>query len=132
MEIINTFFRNFYVSFPKKRTKLCWITTGIKTPCNIKRKLYLLCRDSNDPKLKTQYRYYCKTLSEVVAAAKKVYYNNKFVNSNNKPKTTWSIIKTITNNKNNCKNILMMQIDGKITSHYQTIAEKFNRYYVCR
>ena len=103
-----------------------------KTPCNNKRKLCLLCRYSNDPKLKTEDRNYCKTLSEVVAAAKKVYYNNKFVNSNNKPKTTWSIIKTITNNKNNCKNILMMQIDGKITSHYQTIAEKFNRYYVCR
>lgn len=24
----------------------------------------------------------------------------------------------------------MMQIDGKVTSHYQTIAEKFNHYYV--
>jgi len=59
-----------------------------------------------------------------------MYYNNKLANSNNKPKTAWSIIKTITNNKKNCNNILMMHIDGKITTHYQTIAEKFNHYYV--
>jgi len=56
-----------------------------------------------------------------------MYYNNKLANSD---KTTWSIIKTITNNKKNCNNILMMQIDGKVTTNYQTTAEKFNHYYV--
>jgi len=59
-----------------------------------------------------------------------MYYNNKLANSTSKPKTTWSIIKTITNNKNNLNNILMMEIDGKTTTHHQTIAEKFNNYYV--
>ena len=39
--------------------------------CNNKRKLYLLCRESNDPKLKTHYRNYCKTLNKVITAAKK-------------------------------------------------------------
>jgi hypothetical protein len=48
----------------------------------------------------------------------------------NKPKTTWSIVKTITNNKKNFNNILMIEIDGKITTHQQTNAEKFNNYYV--
>jgi hypothetical protein len=59
-----------------------------------------------------------------------MYYNNKLANSTNKPKTTWSITKTITNNKKNHYNILMMEIDGQIITHYQTIAEKFNNYYV--
>ena len=59
-----------------------------------------------------------------------MYYNNKLANSTNKPKTTWSIIKTITSNKNNPTGILMMEIDGKITTHHQTIAEEFNNYYV--
>ena len=45
-----------------------------------------------------------------------MYYNNKLANSTNKPKTTCSIIKTITNNKKNLSNILMMETDGKITS----------------
>jgi hypothetical protein len=43
-------------------------------------------------------------------------YCNKLANSTNKPKTTWSIIKTVTNNKKNCNDILLMEIDGKITS----------------
>ena len=41
-------------------------------------------------------------------------------------KTTWSIVKTITNDKKILNNILMMEIDGKVTTHCQTIAEKFN------
>jgi hypothetical protein len=59
-----------------------------------------------------------------------LYYSKKLANSTNKPKTTWSIIKTITNNKKNFNNILMAEIDGKIMTHYQTIAEKLNNYYV--
>ena len=58
-----------------------------------------------------------------------MYYNNKLANSSNKPKTTWTIIK-ITNIKKNCKNVLMMKIDGKVTTHYQTIAKKFHHYYI--
>ena len=85
---LNTFLRNFYASFPKKRTKTmqnsnAWMTTGIKTSCNNKRKLCLLCRESNDPKLKTLYRNYCKTLSKVITAAKKMYYNNLEYHKNN-------------------------------------------------
>jgi len=39
---LNTFFRKFYASFPKKRTKFmqnlkAWLTTGIKTSCHNKR-----------------------------------------------------------------------------------------------
>jgi len=80
--------------------------------------------------LKIYYKNYCKIPSNVIILAKKLYYSKKLANSTNKPKTTWSIIKTITNNKKNFNNILMAEIDGKITTHYQTIAEKLNNYYV--
>jgi len=68
---LNTFIRTFNASFPKKRTKLrqnskAWLTTGIKTSCNNKRKLYLLYRESNDPNLKIYYKNYCKILSKVI------------------------------------------------------------------
>ena len=59
-----------------------------------------------------------------------MFYNNKLADSTNKPKTTWSIIKTITNNIKNFNNILMMEIDGNITTHHQTTAEKFSNYYI--
>jgi hypothetical protein len=48
---LNTFLRLFYASFPIQRTKIKqnskdWLTTGIKTSCSNKRKLYLLCREN--------------------------------------------------------------------------------------
>ncbi len=52
-----------------------------------------------------------------------MHYNDKLANSTNKPKTTWNIIKTITNNKKNPNNISLMEIDGKTTTHRQTVAE---------
>jgi hypothetical protein len=115
----------FMLVFPQKQQTLqnsnTWMTNGIKNSCNNHRKLYLVSRESNDRKLKTHYRNYCKILSKVITAAKKVYYNNKLADSNNQHKTTWSIMKIIINNMKNCNNILMMQIDGKITSHYITL-----------
>ena len=52
-----------------------------------------------------------------------MYFNNKLVNSTNKPKTTWNIIKTVTNNKKNPNEILKIEINGKIATHHKTIAE---------
>jgi hypothetical protein len=132
---LNTFLRLFYTSFPKTRANIKhnpkdWLTNGIKTSCSTKRRLYLLCRESNDAKIKAHYKKYCKIPSSVITLAKKMNYDNKLANSNNKPKTTWSIIKSINNNKTNFKNIPMIQIDGKTTTYYQTIVEKFNNYYI--
>jgi hypothetical protein len=39
-------------------------------------------------------------------------------------------MKTNTNNNKNLNNVLMMDVDGQITTHRQTIAEKCNDYYV--
>ena len=136
--IFKYFPQEIYASLKKKKThktkvtqnSKAWLTTGIKTSCSNKRKLYLLYRKSNDPKLKIYYKNYFKILSKIIILAKKLYYSNKLANSTIKPKTTCSIIKTIINNKKNPNNILMMKIDGKITTHHQTIAEKFNNYYV--
>jgi hypothetical protein len=66
------------VVFPLKNSN-AWIIAGMKKSCNTKSNLYLLCREKNDPKLKTYYRNYCKTLSKVITSAKKMYYNNKLV-----------------------------------------------------
>jgi hypothetical protein len=92
-KFLNTFLIHFYASFPKKRMKLihnpkAWITTGIKISCNNKRKLYLICRESNDPELKTYYKNYGKILSKVIITATKLYYSNKLSNSENKSKMT--------------------------------------------
>ncbi len=100
-----------------------WLTTGIKISSNNKRKLYLLNWESTDHNLKMYCKNYCKILSKVITSAKKMYYSNKLANSTNKPKTTQNIIKTITNNKKNPNNISLKEIDGKTTTHRQTVAE---------
>jgi hypothetical protein len=51
-----------------------WLTTGIKITCSNKRKLYLLYRKSNNPKLKIYYKNYCKVLPKVIILAKKKMY----------------------------------------------------------
>ena len=101
---LNTYLRIFYASFPVIKSKnsyqsKSWITTGIKISCANKRKLYLNYRNSNDPYYKEYYKKYCHILSTVIMSAKKLYYNKLISNSNNKQKTTWNIVKSITNSK---------------------------------
>ena len=125
----------FNASFPVKRTQSeqCdnkWITAGIRTSCNNKRKLYLLYKENNNTKLKNHYKEYCKLLTKFIILAKKSYYITKLTNSANKTKTTWNIIKTLTNNQRELNNMLMMEIEGKLTTHHQKLAENFNTYYI--
>ena len=54
-----------------------------------------------------------------------MYYNNKLAISDSKTKTTCSFIHTITNNKKNGNSILIMKVDGRITTYYQSRADKF-------
>ena len=59
-------------------------------------------------------------------SAKKLYYNKLLLKSNNKPNTTWNIVKTITNNKNTINNISTMNIKDKLSSNPLAIANAFN------
>ena len=45
------------------------------------------------------YKKYTKILSDVVKTAKYKYYNQLLLNANNKSKTAWNIIKSVTNKK---------------------------------
>jgi hypothetical protein len=105
-DMFNSFFNNYITifnsSFPlqtvmtkKNLIKNKWITNGIKIFCNTKRKLYLIYRQRHNEEIKRHYQLYSKILANVLREAKKVYYNKKFLKSNNKSKTTWNIIKEI-------------------------------------
>jgi hypothetical protein len=62
-------------------------------------------------------------------SAKKLYCNKLLLNSNKKPKTTWNIVKTITNNKNTNSNVSTMNIKDKLSSNPLVIANAFNTYF---
>ena len=73
--------------------------TGIKISSQHKRDLYLLCRSTNNPKLKKHYKTYCRILSNVIKTAKKLYYNKLITDSSNKAKSIWNIVKMETKKK---------------------------------
>ena len=58
--------------------------------------------------------------------AKKLYYNRRLLNSNNKSETTWNIVKTIINNKNINNNISTVNIKDKLSTNPLAIANAFN------
>jgi hypothetical protein len=60
--------------------------------------------------------------------AKKLYYNKLIFKSNNKTKTVWNIVKSITNNGDS-SNIFSMNIEDKVSSNSLTIANAVNSYF---
>jgi len=90
----------------------------------------LLNMHSNNPTLKEHYKAYCQTLSKVIMLAKKLDYNNLINKSNNKPKTTWNIVRTITNNGKVKNNRTTMNVKNKFINNPVTIANAFNKYLV--
>jgi len=85
---VNTYIRIFYTSFPLKQENNLknlkpWVTKGIKISCLSKRRLYLKCRNSDSPTLKTHYKRYCGILSKIIIA-KISYYNNLILNTDDK------------------------------------------------
>jgi hypothetical protein len=66
---LNIFLRLFNTSFlksiikPHITKKNLLISSSVKTKCNIKRHLYMMSRNSNDPNIKSCYKTYCKTLA---------------------------------------------------------------------
>ena len=105
------------------------LTTGIRISCTNKRKLFVTYRCSKDPSFKLYYKKYCMILFSVIAAAKKMYFDELILKSTNKCKTTWNIVKTVTNNGNNPNNIASMNINNNLISNPVTIANAFNAYF---
>ena len=62
--------------------------------------------------------------------AKKLHYNNPISKSNNKPKTTWNIVRTITSNRNTNNNITTMNAKNKCSSNSLKIANAFNSHFL--
>jgi potassium voltage-gated channel Eag-related subfamily H protein 8 len=130
-KFLNTYLRVFYASFPLIKVKTFqstkpWITKGIKISCLHKRQLYLIYRSSDNMDLKNYYKRYCQILSKVIITAKNLYYNKLISQANNKQKTTWNIINTLTNKRTSNEND-PINTNGKPSTN---TANAFNTYFV--
>jgi len=58
------------------------------------------------------------------------HYNKLIADSTNKARTTWDIIRKITNNSKSNHAILLINIDGKLCSNNHIIANTLNNYFI--
>jgi hypothetical protein len=93
-------------------------------------KLFVISKNSNNPNLKSNYKKYCKVLSEVIKLAKKDHFDNLISNSKNKMETTCSIVKTDTRSKVNVNNIALMNVNDNLTNDRQIMLNEFNKYFL--
>ena len=132
---LNTYLRIFNSTFPYKRiypnrNRNAWITKGIKISCKRKEALYILSKNTQNPKLRSHYKTYSKILSEVIRTAKKeMHYHNLLSRSHNKVKTIWNFVK-VEINKQNRNNVPPLNIEGSPANDYQELACVFNEYFI--
>ena len=87
---------------------------GIKISINHKRGLYLSSTNSKNPKLKEDYKLYCKLLSKVIKEAKILQYMKQILTSYNKTRTTWNIVKSKIGKRRGSEEISLLCVNGKL------------------
>ena len=131
---LDTCLKIFYASFPIVKPKQAhkpkpWVTKGIKISCANKRKLYLTYRNSNNPSRKERCKKYCRILSKVKETSKKQHYNTLILNSKDRQKTAWKVIKTLTNYPEHTgSNTSSVNINGKLSHCPLPTANAFSTY----
>jgi hypothetical protein len=61
--------------------------------------------------------------------AKKEHFDTLILKSTNRSRTTWNIVKTVTNNRITTSNTQTMNINNKLTTNPSIIANAFNTYF---
>ena len=69
-------------------------------------------------------------MSSVISTAKKMHFDKMILNSTNKPKTTWNIVKTISNRVTTPNNFAAIKINDIPTNNPFTIVNAFNSYFL--
>jgi Notch-like protein len=135
---LNIFLWYVHASFPTSLANShitknnMWITSNIKTKCNIKRYLYQIKWNSNDPSIRKLYKLYCTSLARSILKTTCCYYDQQIIDSNGRIKSTWNIVKTLSGNNSY---IDILPTSNSISSTNATpctnptnIAESFNEY----
>ena len=92
--------------------------------------MYLLSKITNDINIHQLYKNHCRYLSAAIMSAEKRYYNKLLLSSNNKPLTSWQIIKSVTNTEKYKDGILSIITDGINCNDTLTRATAFNTHFL--
>ena len=107
-----------------------WMTNDIRISCKKKRSLYLLTRNCDNSEAILHCKHYCSILRKTAREAKRQYFNELIVNSENKVKTTWKIIKKLTNKHQHYrKTFPQIKIEG-IEKPPNQVVQDINNYFL--
>uniref|UniRef100_A0A1B6MTI7 Reverse transcriptase domain-containing protein n=1 Tax=Graphocephala atropunctata TaxID=36148 RepID=A0A1B6MTI7_9HEMI len=126
----------FEIAFPKKTVKRklsknSWITNTLKEEksqlIELSKQARIKKDGETDRKLKENFSNYKKKLNE----SKRMFYDNKILNSVNISKSVWEIInKEVGNKKSNCNNNLIINKDDQTFLNPKDVGNIFNNYFV--
>lgn len=103
-----------------------WVNDSIRSSSRQLKDLYILFK--NLPEYKEEYLKAKKQHRILVDTTKKLFYQNKILNSGNSTKSLWKVVSGLT--KDNCKmSNLSINVDGSVTSNPYVIANSFNTFF---
>ena len=116
--------------------KPSWMTRGILNSINTKNMLYKIFIQADSQNVDTYYNFkqkyihYKATLKKSIRAAKSIFHLRLFTLHKNDIKKTWCLINSTITNKSKGKFHCEFDLDGKIITNSDEIAEAFNDYFV--
>jgi hypothetical protein len=80
--------------------------------------------------MKIHYRKYCKILTQVIKEAEHMHYNRQILESNNKVKAVWKIVKKETGKYSTEDVTPSIKINDNAIKNPKVLANSFNTYFL--
>ena len=84
---------------------------------------------SNDPHDRANFKRMRNKVNTEIKAAKKVFYNNKFIENNGDPRKTWQTINDLTSRKAVHSSIREINLKGTFISESSDLSNAFNDHF---
>ena len=126
----------YETSFPVRETrssyknKKPWLTESMKLAIQKKNELWMKYTKYRSTYLGIQYNEYKRITQRIMRTTEKEYYEKLFTESRNNIVKSWKIIRDVINKRKNTTKTVSFRINEHDITDQQTIAEKFNEFYV--
>ena len=137
-KFLDTLNKNFDENFPKVKLSIRgskdknWMTSGLRTSCMHKNKLYKQWLTTKSPDDEIKYKIFKKAHANAIKARQKEYYYELFNNRSMKLKDIWKEVNKLCScgKKNNTTTVIdKLIVNNKIITNKQEISDQMNKYY---
>lgn len=133
---LQTFLHYFEIAFPikvkiaknERKPRNTWFTSGLKTSSQRLKALYKISLTGDEEAINF-YKKYKVTYKRLITAAKKMYNDSLLINSRNKTKTAWDIVKPNTKKTNKQTDISIKITEELITDEPTIVCNHFVNYF---